>query len=122
MTTQRQQAKPQGNMPSKCYGKSDSEKQPDIFNGPLATQAIVELTGLRYKKMVKQTIQYLDQDSVEQCIMKNNEQWFRLMETTPPMMAPLVNDVGYLGVTTAAAHILDGTYVCPLEVDQYISK
>ena len=50
--------------------------------------------------------------------MQNNEQHFRLTETTPPMTVPLVYDLGYLGVTTVADHILEGTYVCPPGVDQ----
>jgi hypothetical protein len=41
------------------------------------------------------------------------------MEDTPPMMEPLLSDLGYLADTEAAAQILDGTYICPPGTDDY---
>ena len=59
------------------------------------------------------------QEAVEGAIMTNNEARFRLTEDTPPMTAPLVDDLGYLGCTDEAKQILDGTYVPPAELDEY---
>jgi len=64
-------------------------------------------------------IWYEDQGSVKWKIMENNERCFCLTESTPPMTAPLVNDLGYLGNTEGASHILQGTYACPPGVDQH---
>ena len=59
-------------------------------------------------------IQHSNKDTVEQKIMENNENRFRLMESTPPMNEPLLSDLG-----DATKHILNGTYICPEGVDAY---
>jgi hypothetical protein len=64
-------------------------------------------------------VEYTDWDEIEWRIMINNRAHFRLTENTPPMQEPLLLDLGYLGDTAAADAILDGTYVCPAEVDEY---
>jgi hypothetical protein len=61
--------------------------------------------------------QIMDQPTMEQCIMENNSRRFRLTESTPPMQEPLVSQLGYLGNTEAASQILNGTYVCPPELE-----
>jgi hypothetical protein len=61
--------------------------------------------------------QITDQPTMEQRIMENNSRWFCLMESTPPMQEPLVSQLGYLGNTEAASQILNGTYVCPPELE-----
>ena len=60
---------------------------------------------------------YDDQQNVERILMENNSKRFRLTETTPPMQEPLVGLLGYLGNTEAARQILDGTFVCPPELE-----
>ena len=60
---------------------------------------------------------YDDQQNVERILMENNSKRFRLTETTPPVQEPLVGLLGYLGDTEAARQILDGTFVCPPELN-----
>jgi hypothetical protein len=64
-------------------------------------------------------MEYQDQQSVERIIMENIAARFHLTECTPAMQEPLLSDLGYLGDTDAAQCILEGTYVCPPEVDDY---
>ena len=64
-------------------------------------------------------IQHSDKDTVEQKIMENNENRFRLTENTPPMNEPLLSNLGFLSDTDAAKRILNGTYICPEGVDAY---
>ena len=40
----------------------------------------------------------------------------------PPMVEPLVSDLGYLADTDDAQRILDGTYVIPPDLDPYAAK
>jgi hypothetical protein len=56
---------------------------------------------------------------VEQLIIKNNAACFRLTEGTPPIMEPLLLDLGYLAKTAAADKILQGTYIFPQGTDKY---
>ncbi len=58
-----------------------------------------------------------EMDTVEHLIMENNAAQFWLTEDTPPMQEPLLLHLRYLANATAAQQILDGTYVCPPEVD-----
>jgi hypothetical protein len=67
-------------------------------------------------------VEYTDRDEIESRIMINNSARFRLTENTPPMQEPLLSDLGYLGDTDAADAILDGTYICPPEVDDYTKE
>jgi hypothetical protein len=62
-------------------------------------------------------IRITDQPIMEQRIMENNSRRFRLTESTPPMQEPLVSQLGYLGNTEAASQILNGTFVCPPELE-----
>jgi hypothetical protein len=62
-------------------------------------------------------IRITDQPTMEQRIMENNSRRFRLTESTPPMQEPLVSQLGYLGNTEAASQILNGTFVCPPELE-----
>ena len=61
----------------------------------------------------------LEKEAVEKVIMENNTKCFRLTENTPPMQEPLLLNLGYLGDTLEAEAILNGTYECPPEVDNY---
>jgi hypothetical protein len=62
-------------------------------------------------------IRITDQPTMEQRIMENNSRRFRLTESTPPMQEPLISQLGYLGNTEAASQILNGTFVCPPELE-----
>ena len=64
-------------------------------------------------------IQHSNKDTVEQKIMENNENHFRLTESTPPMNELLLSNLGFLSDTNAAKCILNGTYICPERVDAY---
>ncbi len=65
------------------------------------------------------TVRYSAKEKVEEKIMKVNETKFRKAASTPPMTAPLVGDLGFLGNTDAAKRILNGTYQCPPGVDAH---
>ena len=54
--------------------------------------------------------------------MENNENHFRLMESTPPMNELLLSDLGFLSDTDTTKRILNGTYICPEGVDAYTKK
>jgi hypothetical protein len=62
---------------------------------------------------------YEDRATVEQLIIANSAARFRLTEDNPPMMEPLLSDLGYLADTEASAQILDGTYICPPGTNDY---
>jgi hypothetical protein len=66
--------------------------------------------------------EYEDQATVERLIMENNLARFHLTEDTPPMMEPLLLELGYLANTEAAERILAGNYVCPPGTDQYTQE
>jgi hypothetical protein len=57
------------------------------------------------------------QADVECHTMKMCSARFHLTEDKPPMTEPLHSELGYLGTTAAARHILVGTYVPPPGVD-----
>jgi hypothetical protein len=61
--------------------------------------------------------QIMDQPTMEQHIMENNSRQFWLTESAPPMQEPLISQLGYLGNTEATSQILNGTYVCPPELE-----
>jgi hypothetical protein len=56
------------------------------------------------------------QEDVECYTMEMCEAQFRLTENTPPMTAPLLGDLGFLGTTVVARQILAGTYEPPLRL------
>ena len=74
----------------------------------------VEYTSAAGITTIKET-----EKEVIDVIMENNEAWFRLTENTPLMQPDFVDDLGYLGCTAAAERILEGTYVCPPNTDEY---
>ena len=47
-------------------------------------------------------IWHSDKDTVEARIMENNEKWFWLTESTPPMNKPLLSNLGFLADIDAA--------------------
>ena len=57
--------------------------------------------------------EYSDRRWVKQAIMQNNSTRFHLTEDTPPLLDPLLSDLGYLSIMEASRQILVGTYVCP---------
>jgi hypothetical protein len=62
--------------------------------------------------------EYDDQATVERLIMENNVACSHPTEDTPPMMEPLLSELGYLANTEAAERILSGNYICPPGTDQ----
>jgi hypothetical protein len=52
-------------------------------------------------------------------MMEMCEARFCLIENTPPMTAPLLSDLGFMGTTAAARQILEGTYEPPPTVDEH---
>ena len=66
-----------------------------------------------------ETVVLTDREAVEAALMDNNESRFRQTEDTPAMQGELLEDLGYLGMTTASAAILEGTYTCPPGTDSY---
>ena len=63
--------------------------------------------------------EYSDKCRVEQAIMQSNSARFRMTENTPPLLDPLLSDLGYLGITDVSRQILAGTYACPPSVDDF---
>ena len=76
-------------------------------------------TGLAVEGADPILIWHSDKDTVEQKIMENNENHFRLTESTPPMNELLLSDLGFLSDTDGAKRILNRTYLCPEGVDAY---
>jgi hypothetical protein len=66
--------------------------------------------------------EYEDQATVERLIMENNLAHFHLTEDTPPMMEPLLSELGYLANTEVVERILSGDYICPPGTDQYTQE
>ena len=60
-----------------------------------------------------------DKEDIEQACIEENDSRFSQSEGTPPMMSPLIHDLGYLADTPEARAILDGTYIPAPETDQY---
>jgi hypothetical protein len=59
---------------------------------------------------------------VERLIMENNSACFHLTKDTPPMMEPLLLELGYLANMEAAERILSRDYICPPGTDQYTQE
>ena len=76
-------------------------------------------TGLAAEGADPILIRHSTKDTVEQKIMENNKNRFRLMESTPPMNELLLSDLGFLSDTDTTKCILNGTYICPEGVDAY---
>ena len=60
-----------------------------------------------------------DKDEMEDACIEENESRFSQCEDTPPMIEPLVSDLGYLADTPEAEAILNGTYQAPTGTDPY---
>ena len=56
---------------------------------------------------------------MEDACISENTMRFSQAESTPPMVEPLVSDLGYLADTDAAEIILNGTYEIPADLDPY---
>ena len=55
-----------------------------------------------------------DKESIENLLLRSNENKFRQCENTPMMTAPLLSEFGQLGINTNAAYqVMDGQYECP---------
>jgi hypothetical protein len=63
-----------------------------------------------------------DKIGMETACFVENDSRFSQSESTPPMMEPLLSDLGYLADTQAAEEILAGTYTIPSGVDEYTAK
>ena len=63
----------------------------------------------------------MQQDKQEQVALKEYERRLRLMEDTPLMTQPLVDQFEYLGNTHAAQQVLNGDYTPPPGTDAYTS-
>ena len=59
------------------------------------------------------------QTTMVKAFFTENDSRFSQTENTPPMQAPLVDDLGYLANTHCAEQILDGTYQPSPTVDKY---
>ena len=58
--------------------------------------------------------------SMESACFHENESRFSQTELSPPMMEPMLSELGILGDTDQADAILDGTYVAPPGTDRYM--
>jgi hypothetical protein len=58
-------------------------------------------------------------EEMEAVIIQEDQQKYLLMEGTPLVSPPLVDDFGYMGVTEAAKAILEGTYQIPPGINEY---
>jgi hypothetical protein len=67
-------------------------------------------------------LKYEDQAMVERLIMENNSACFCLTKDTPPMMEPLLSELGYLANLEVAESILAGNSVCPPGTDKYTQE
>ena len=57
--------------------------------------------------------------SMENACISENTSRFSQASATPPMIEPLISDLGYLADTDAAERILAGTYDIPADLDPY---
>ena len=60
-----------------------------------------------------------DKNDIEDACIAENDSRFSQSEGTPPMIEPLLTDLGYLADTPEAAAILEGSYIPPPETDKY---
>ena len=58
-------------------------------------------------------------EEMEQACIQENIERFSQSKDTPPMIEPLILDLGYLGNTIEAQSILDGTYQPSPNIDPY---
>ena len=56
---------------------------------------------------------------IESACIHENKLKYRQTENTPCMQRPLINDLGYLGLTNTATSIINGTYTCPIAAPLY---
>jgi hypothetical protein len=64
-------------------------------------------------------IEVSTQEDVERVLIMEFDGRFRLTEGTPMMVEPLLSKLTLVGVSEDARKVLDGTFVCPPEVDAF---
>ena len=60
-----------------------------------------------------------DKDEIEDDLMVEYENKYRLAEASPFLKEPLLSDFGQLALTANSQAVLDGTYQCPPGIDEY---
>lgn len=65
---------------------------------------------------------HTDKDPMERASLTEYSTRLHLTKDSPPMVPPLVQDIGYLGVGPACQDILDGTYKPPPGIDNYAGQ
>jgi len=73
----------------------------------------VEITGENGPQVI------MGQQVVEQALCQSLQQCFTKAHGSPFLHQPLLNNVGFLGCRGAAQAILEGTYHCHLDTDEY---
>jgi len=73
----------------------------------------VEITGANGPQLIT------GRHAVEQALCQSLQQRFTRAHGSPFLHQPLLKDVGFLGCGAAAQAILEGTYQCPPETDEY---
>jgi hypothetical protein len=58
-------------------------------------------------------------EEMETVIIQENQWKYLLMEGTPLVSPPLVDNFSYMGVMEAARAVLEGTYQIPPGIDEY---
>ena len=68
------------------------------------------------------TTYHTEKEHIETASLNEYEKRLNLTVQSPPMVAPLLQDLGYLGVGPGCQAILDGKYLPPKGVDRYASE
>ena len=79
-------------------------------------------TKLWYTDETGSRIQCSTQHSMEIACFTENETRFRQTELTPPMVSPIIDDLGFLGDTDSVEAILAGHYSPPPGTDPYLQE
>ena len=64
-------------------------------------------------------VELTDKALIENAIHAENVKKFSQIESTPAMLAPLVEELGFLGNNKICKRILEGTYQPPTSIDIY---
>jgi len=64
-----------------------------------------------------ETILHVSRADMEYQLRTTFEKWFQLAANTPLLQEPLASHLGSFGDSAAAESVLNGTFVCPPEVD-----
>eukprot|EP00978_Attheya_sp_CCMP212_P003448 scaffold7138_cov69-Attheya_sp.AAC.6 len=65
---------------------------------------------------------HTDKGPMERASLNEYSRRLHMAKGSPLMVSPLVQEVGYLGVSTQSQQILDGTYIPPPGVDPYTDQ